>query len=163
MALPNARHRRFVNPGWADAIITHEFSVIFLWLAPNFPSFLSSLQNHAPGSLCEPSNLPHLFQRTTKIVLVNDALFGNDTGVSGPRPVVFPNQTISISKGAGFRPRDVTRPEQRLNLLERQEKSILPTALLVRTYSTMIPRQGPVPWVHGNKMLWNFRHRIRLC
>lgn len=114
--------------------------LFFMAFRQLFHVFFSSLQNHAPGSLCEPSNAPHLFQRTTRIVLVNDAFFGNDTGVSGARPVVFPNQTISISEGAGFRPPDIIMLQQRLNFSKAREKSMLPTSLSVRTYSTMIPQ-----------------------
>src|SRR6188472_2005758 len=105
------RQRRFVNPWWANAIIAHEFSVIFYGLLPTFhvffPAFKTTLM-----ALFARLPTPPFFKRMRTILLVNDALFGNDTGMSGPCPVVFPNKTISISKGAGFRPRDVTRPEQ---------------------------------------------------
>jgi hypothetical protein len=45
------RQRRFVNPWWADAIIAHEFSVIFDGLLPTFHVFFPAFKTTLSVSL----------------------------------------------------------------------------------------------------------------
>src|SRR5882724_8720137 len=101
------RQHRFVNVQRADAIVEQKVFAVFYGLSPTFRFFLPTPKaTVAILSASLPTGL-RLFWRTTRIVLINNALLGNETGVSGPRPVFIPNQPISISKGTGFGPGDI--------------------------------------------------------
>src|SRR5436190_16423979 len=113
---------RLINFKWTHTIIEQEFFAVFYGLPPTFRFFLPTPKAALAVLHASLPTRLQLFWRTTRIVLINNALPGNDTGVSGPRPIFIPNQSISISKGTGFRPRDIIVSQQRLNLLEGQGK-----------------------------------------
>src|SRR5439155_24193351 len=150
-----ARQHRFLNSYRPDAIVKQEFSAVFYGLPPSFRVFFPTLKTTlAVLSASLPTRL-QLFWRTTRIVLINDALLGNGAGVSGPRPIFIPNQTISISKGTGFGPGHIIVPQQRHNPLKRQGKIYLANILFSKNvFGHDAPDKVLPPGDTGKKCFW---------
>src|SRR6266480_2261913 len=122
---------RLINFKGTHTIIEQKVFAILYSLPPTFRFFLPTPKaTLVILSASLPTGL-QLFWRTTRIVLINDALFGDDASVSRPRPIVTPSQTISIPKGTGFGPGHVIVPQQRHHFLEGQGK-IYPGNVLFR-------------------------------
>src|SRR2546430_16317336 len=98
------RQHRFVNVQRADAIVEQKVFAVFYGLPPTFRFFLPTPKaTLAILSASLPTGL-RLFWRTTRIVLINNALPGNDTGVPGARPIFVQKSSTSIPKPTWRRP-----------------------------------------------------------
>src|SRR5882724_7070551 len=113
---------RLINFKGTHTIIEQKVFAILYSLPPTFRFFLPTPKATLVILFASLSTRLHLSWRTTRIVLVNEALPGNEAGVPRPSPIFIPNQTISVSKGTRFGPGYIIVPQQRHNLLKGQGK-----------------------------------------